>query len=118
MKTNKRSLVIAALALALSACAYNPVVDRPGPSYQQDLAECRALAEGEAGAGTGAAVGAVGGAVLGEVVGRTGGLMNQRGHMSGLGAALGAMSGAAAGAQAQREVVQRCLIGRGYRVLR
>ena len=117
----------AAVALCLAACGpYEPIIDhrRSGFSdftYQRDLAECRSYAEQvdtgrqTIGAGLGgAAVGAAFGAIIGAFDGSAG-----RG--AGLGASVGGLGGALGGAadanQRQRDIVRRCLAGRGYAVL-
>jgi outer membrane lipoprotein SlyB len=114
------TIILAATLLLCSCGAPRPLVDTKNVNqakYQQDLEECQAYAKSSWGAGTGAAVGAVGGAAVGEVLGRTTGNMRNRGHLAGGGAAMGALSGASKGAQHQRQIVQRCLAGRGYNVL-
>jgi len=120
--------------LSLTACAqsYQPVVDtgRTGGTsndtgrYQQDLFECRQHAErvspaedtligGAGGAAAGAALGAISGALLG-------------GFGAGEGAAFGAAAGgllgvgggAISGISNQQEIIDRCLAGRGWNVLK
>ncbi len=118
--------IAAAAAIALLAgCAtapgganYRPMVDtgaRIGV-YEQDLAECQAYAERVVGAGAGAAGGAVAGAlamgILSAVLGGGG-----HGRWAAVGALSGAASGAAAGETNQRDVIRRCMAGRGYSVL-
>lgn len=116
------SAVLALLiAATLTACAtapgaYQPIVDRPGPSYASDLADCRALAEQAHPAQTatgGAVAGAVLGGALGAIIGGRGGAL--------LGAKVGGVEGLAGGAAhgiiMQRTVVMSCLIGRGHRVI-
>ncbi len=116
-------------ALLVAACAqtYQPIVDTKGvdnAKYQQDLAECRAYAEqvnpvGEAVAG--ALLGAALGAALGAVTGSF-----DPGFSAGGGAAAGAAiggtagtaAGAAGGVEGQIAVIDNCLRGRGYTVLR
>ncbi|HEU0118655.1 MAG TPA: glycine zipper family protein [Alphaproteobacteria bacterium] len=127
----RRSSVIATISimlssLLLSACAdsYQPVVDMKhvDPNkYQADLAECRQYANqvdvaGDAGtdALVGAGIGAAGGAVLGAITGS-----------AGMGAAIGAAGGGIAGGtggglnsgQRQKNIINNCLKGRGYKVL-
>lgn len=101
----------------LVGCAYQPIVDRPGPTYAQDLTECRAAAQQAAGPGTGAAVGAGLGYVLGQVLSRATGnrsVANEAGRGA---AVLGGASGAGAGMQQEAAIVRNCLRGRGHRVL-
>lgn len=102
--------------LFLAGCAFQPLVDQPGPTYGQDLAECRAHAQQTAGPGTTAAAGAVIGFGLGYVICRTlgGRDCSSTGRATGI---VGAASGGGAGYQQEAQVVRACLAGRGYRVL-
>jgi hypothetical protein len=131
----KRLISFAAVAVALNGCAVAPVaqsdyslIDPKGvdmAQYQQDYAECAALANqtkpedrAVAGAAGGAAFGAVFGAILGAAIcGR-----DCAGYGAGVGAASGVAQGAAYGAgsgmQEQQMALRRCLAGRGYRVIR
>lgn len=126
------ALVVAAL---VAGCAVAPVarddyslIDPRGVDmgrYQQDYAECAALANqtrpedrAAAGAVGGAAFGAAFGALLGAAIcGR-----DCAGYAAGIGAASGAAhgvaGGAASGVQEQQMVLRRCLAGRGYNVIR
>ena len=126
----KPTLAFAA-ALSLAACAapeqlaeYRPVADAGGPAFERDLAHCRAIAtQAEAeylrrqNAETGANIitGLLVGAVVGQAVGGNSDWT-----------AYGAASGAASGISATdtelahggpRRIVDRCLAGRGHRVL-
>ena len=118
--------IAAAAAIALLAgCAtapgganYAPMVDtghRIG-DYNADLAECQSYAQRAAGAGDGAVAGAVGGAI---VMGVLSAILGGGGHgrWAAVGALSGAASGAAAGETNQRDVIRRCMAGRGYSVL-
>lgn len=114
-------------ALLLSACAsqnYQPVIDTKGvkmDKYQNDLAECRRLADqvdvaGDTATDTaiGAVAGAAGGALLGAITGNAG-------TGAAIGAAAGGIGGAGTGAigsnQRQKNIINNCLKGRGYKVL-
>ena len=93
MKTTTIILSAAILAgCANTGAQYQPLVDSrtQGANYSQDLAECQAYATQRAGAADGAVAGAVFGALL----------------------------GAAAGEGTQRDIIKRCLAGRGYRIAR
>jgi outer membrane lipoprotein SlyB len=116
----KKALVVVAALALLGCAAHAPLVDTKGVDMNQyhiDLKECQAYAEQTYGAGTGAVAGAVAGALLGELLARAGGGMSVRGQLAGSGAVLGAAAGGGEGFKNQREVVQRCMSGRGYRVL-
>ena len=117
----------AAAVLCVAACGpYEPIIDhrRSGYSdfaYQRDLAECRAYADqidtGRQAIGGGlggAAVGAAFGAIIGSFDGRAGRGAGFGASVGGLGGALG---GAADANDRRRDVVRRCLAGRGYAVL-
>ena len=123
----KTKAVAAALAAALlTGCAtapggaqYVPLIDikpEQGANYSADLTDCQAYAERAVGAGAGAAGGAVAGAlamgILSAVLGGGG-----HGRWAAVGALSGAASGAAAGETNQRDVIRRCMDGRGYSVL-
>jgi outer membrane lipoprotein SlyB len=133
---NARRATATILAAVLStSCAINPqatrsysLIDPAGVDmqrYEQDYAECAALANQTdtagraAGAGAGAAVfGAILGALLGAAIGGRG----SAGYGAGIGAAYGVGSGVGAGiASGEAEkaaVLRRCLTGRGYAVIR
>ena len=110
--------LLAGCATAPGGANYRPMVDtgtRIGV-YEQDLAECQQYAQRAAGAGDGAVAGAVGGAI---VMGVLSAILGGGGHgrWAAVGALSGAASGAAAGETNQRDVIRRCMAGRGYSVL-
>lgn len=130
----KPVIAIIAAGLLLGACAqnqggrftYTPVVDlkssgKDSASYRADLDECQQLAAQRNAAGD-AAGGAIAGALLGALVGGiTGHAMGIPQTGAAYGAAYGAVGGGvqagASGYQNQRQIVQRCLMARGYTVL-
>ena len=123
----KLTLTLAA-ALALSGCAtgptgadYRPMVDTRGASaanYESDLAECQRYAAQRTGAAGGALVGAVFGALLGVALLAAGGGRGGWGNeVAAVGAISGGLQGAAAGEGTQRDIIRRCLAGRGHSVL-
>jgi outer membrane lipoprotein SlyB len=128
MSTRKIATYLITLAF-LGACAsHEPIIDKGGAipfdegKYQQDLKECQAYAEkinpaGEAIAG--ALLGALFGAALGSAAGAATGA--GAGYGATVGTAVMGTTGAAAGvshgAGKQVQIINNCLIGRGYRVL-
>lgn len=114
-------LLTTIIIVMITGCAaYQPLVDTKGVdmrTYYEDLAECQQYATKVAGPGTGVVVGAVAGALLGVLITRTVDRNLERGTNARLGALIGAGGGAAQGAQNERDVVLRCMSGRGYRVL-
>lgn len=108
--------VLLVAGCAAPGAVYTPIVDRPGPTYAQDLAECRQYAQQVIGPGGGAAAGAAVGFGLGYLMCRA---MGGRDCSSvGRGVAVaGAAQGAAVGAVNEVEIVRRCMVGRGHRVL-
>jgi outer membrane lipoprotein SlyB len=118
--------ITAVLLVSLTAgCAntganYRPVVDTKGVDlnkYEADLGECQQYANQTAGAGESAAAGAAAGAVFGALLAAAaGGGANRRGT-AGVGAVSGAAGAGAQGENNQRNVIRRCLAGRGYKVL-
>ena len=110
------------VSLSLGGCVaapYRPVVDS-GVSrgdYDADLNDCQQLAAQRpvaANAGGGAAVGAIFGALLGAAVGLRG---SDVARVAAWGAANGGVNGAAYGVAEQREIIARCMAGRGYNVV-
>ncbi len=122
----RRLASVAVIGSLVAGCAtYEPIIDPKGvdqAKYQQDLAECRGLAEQVSPAREalgGALLGAAAGTALGAV---TGAAVGSAGKGAAIGAGAGGLTGAGVGAargkKAQDQVVQQCLSGRGYRVLR
>ncbi|MFH0794938.1 MAG: glycine zipper family protein [bacterium] len=113
-------ILIALASLALAACAsYRPVVDTKGVDmnkYHVDLGECQQYA-GQVDPGEHAAVGAAAGAVLGAAIGAIFGNRQTAGQGAAAYGLLGAAGGGAEGATSQRDIIKRCMAGRGYRVL-
>jgi uncharacterized protein YcfJ len=120
------------LLLALAACSgrgHRPIVDFAGSpgktpeTYERDLAQCAQYAESIR-PGRSAGRGAAGGAVIGGVAsGLFGGIVGADvGRSAAAGAAVGGIGGAAGGAasagRTQEEIINNCMRGRGYSVLR
>lgn len=114
----KRSIAI--LAIFATGCAnYQPIVDTQGVDmarYDADLVACQRYA-GQVDPASHAAAGAVGGAILGAVIGALVGGRSGAGAGAGIYGATGAGIGAGDGMAAQRNIVRKCMAGRGYRVL-
>lgn len=110
-------------SLFLVGCAgpnYRPIVDNKGVDlnrYEADLQECQVFATQTASAAQSAAVGAVAGAVLGSVVAAAAGSRYDRNASAKVGALTGAVGAGFDGEKNQKNIINRCLSGRGYRVL-
>lgn len=123
MKTTSLALVTVALlyGCANSGANYKPLVDLQGRSaatFQNDLGQCQSYASQVTGAGERAAVGAVAGAVIGAVIaGLFGGDRRSRNDTTMVGAISGGSAGGVAAEDEQRNIIRRCLSGRGYNVL-
>lgn len=125
---NLRKLAMLGMTLAvlpLSACAgggaaYQPIIDGPqNAKFQQDIAQCQALAEQLSYNNSDVKTGAAAGAAVGAVAG-----LLRRGNSNSdplIGAAVGGAyggGGAALVTRAERKnIVKRCMSGRGHRVL-
>lgn len=104
---------------------YRPIVDPKGTDmalFEVDLVECQTIAKEQSvanEAGKGAVLGAAAGTLVGVV---TGAIFGNAGQGAALGAGYGGTSGAVQGASSgiggQESIVKRCMIGRGYRVLK
>jgi hypothetical protein len=117
MKPNLILPLIATLTLSACASTYRPTVDptQSPPRYEQDLAECRQFAGDDARAGVGAIVGGVLGAGISTLMFVGSGLKADHVH-TGV-AAIGAIFGGLSAMKEQRNIVARCMAGRGYSVL-
>ncbi len=125
-----RTLTIA-FFFGIGACAQGgmgspptPVIDTQGvdaAQHQQDLTECQQYAQ-QSSIGENAAKGALGGALLGAAMGAAiGAATGNPGQGAAVGAAAGGIGGGAGGAgksmQDRKQIVSRCMQGRGYNVL-
>jgi len=114
-------LSFACVLVLLTSCAgstYRPIVDTQGIDfnrYESDLQQCQQFSTQTNDAATSAAVGATAGAVLGSVM--AGVIGGDRSAAAKLIAIEGAIVGGASGETNQRNIIRRCLSGRGYRVL-
>lgn len=125
MRIKKYFLCLSALMFFVSCAGYRPIIDDKNinmSQYKIDLAECQALAERINPAintathtAIGAGIGALFGAVLGAAVGI------DAGNAAAFGATAGGLTGGTEGAinaaTSQKDVIKRCLSGRGYKVL-
>jgi uncharacterized protein YcfJ len=124
-RTRKTLCIMASAAVLLAGCAsaptgenYIPLVDvkaGEGQRFQQDLDDCQAYATQRGDAASGAVAGAVAGALFGAVLGAIVGV--SRNEMAGVGALTGGLQGAVHNEGGQRNIIRRCLTGRGYTVL-
>lgn len=130
---SKIELCLLLLALigstACSGKAHRPLVDfaaSPGktqPTYERDLVDCRQYAESIS-TGSSAARGGAGGAIFGGILsGLVGAIIGgDIGTSAAAGAAVGAVGGTVGGAasagRTQEEIINNCMRGRGYSVLR
>lgn len=119
------TLMFLILSALLTGCAnsganYRPIIDTQGIDfnrYEADLRDCQAFAKQAAGAGQSAAAGAIGGAVIGAAIAAAAGSSNDRAASARVGAVGGAVGAGVEGDRNQRNIINRCLTGRGYRVL-
>lgn len=130
----KISFSIIFLLLSLAGCAssggnkvgsgigasYTPVIDMDGVDKKQyivDLFECRELAQQVEDNRESEILGkAIAGALIGSMIGSSGGDSGRRSGAK-TGAVFGAGSGAGYAYQGGKDVIMKCLLGRGYAVL-
>jgi outer membrane lipoprotein SlyB len=120
-----KAVLVVLIAAIVSGCAtnrgtgasYNPIVDRPGANYIQDLADCQAHATKVQGAADSAVAGAMAGALFGALLSAAVGGGRHRDNYMAAGALSGATSAATAAEGGQRGIITRCLTGRGHMVL-
>ena len=118
--------VAASLISLISGCAapsganYRPIIDTQGIDfnrYEADLRACQGFATQTANAGESAVGGAVAGAMLGGLLAAAAGKGYSKTNSAQVGAVTGAVSAGAKGETDQRNIIRRCLAGRGYKVL-
>ncbi len=118
--------VAVSIMALLSGCAattganYRPIIDTKGMDfnrYEADLRECQSFATQTASAAQSAAAGAVAGAVLGAALAAAAGSRYDRSSTARVGAVSGAVGAGVEGEKNQRTIINRCLSGRGYKVL-
>ena len=126
MKKISRILLMVLSISFITGCAtttgsnYRPILDTQGIDfnrYEKDLRDCQSFATQTAGAAESAAAGAVAGAVLGGVLAAAAGKNYSRTNTARVGAVTGAVGAGAEGETNQRNIIRRCLAGRGYKVL-
>ena len=115
---NTRLLLLAVSTILISACTRQQIIIDPAgvdqARYQQDLAECKQLAEQvDQKAGQGAVAGAVISGAIGAILGDR----RDAERLAGVGAVSGGASGAAHTRQEKNMVIKNCLRNRGYKVL-
>jgi len=120
-------VTVIAYLMSLASCAnmntgvnYRPIVDTRGVDFNKfeaDLRDCQQFAHQTASAAESAAAGAVAGALLGAALGAAAGSRYSRNRTAAVGAVSGAAGAAAQGETDQRNIIRRCLSGRGYSVL-
>lgn len=120
-----KTLALVTLGLIVSACAntganYRPIIDSKGIDfnrYEADLKECQSYAQQTADAGQSAAAGALVGALLGAAISHAAGSRYDHGAAARVGAVSGAAGAGVEGETNQRNIIRKCLAGRGYHVL-
>ncbi len=120
------AIIAASIASLLTGCAttsgtnYRPIIDTRGVDfnrYEGDLRDCQSYATQTAGAAESAAAGALAGALLGGVLAAAAGKNYSRTNSARVGAVTGAVGAGVQGETDQRNIIRRCLSGRGYNVL-
>lgn len=112
-----KPLLLISLVTLLAACStHRPIVDSKGQDmshYENDLKECQSLARqadpGSAALSSGLIAALVGGAIGGIGWGSSANI--------GTGAAIGAVTGGVSGGEKQKDIINRCMINRGYPII-
>ena len=120
MKKHLVALPTLGLLAACAGASYRPMIDSRDVDmnkFEADLRDCQQYAAQVSGAGTNAAIGATAGAIFGAVLAAAAGSRYDRGATARVGAVTGAASGGVQGETNQRDVIRRCIAGRGYSVL-
>lgn len=121
----KKFIVVICVITLVTGCStmganYRPIVDTQNldfNKYEADLKDCQGFATQTASAAESAAGGAVAGAILGGILAAAAGRGYSRSSTAKVGAVGGAVGAGAQGETDQRNIIRRCLSGRGYKVL-
>jgi outer membrane lipoprotein SlyB len=123
----KKVLTLCALSMVILGCSANsgaksrPIVDSKGVDmnrYQADLSDCQSYAQQTSGAGASAVAGAVAGAAIGAAFAALAGDGYSKSANARVGALSGGLSAASKGMESQQSIINKCLTGRGYSVLK
>lgn len=124
MRTERiKRLAIVFTCVSLASCAganYRPLIDSRGVDmnrYESDVRDCQQYAAQTSGAPGHAVAGALIGALLGAALATAAGSRYDARSTARVGAVAGGVSGGAQGEMSQRDIIRRCLAGRGYSVL-
>lgn len=127
----RSKVLVVGLTIGITACAQGgrmapptPIIDTQGvdnSQYQQDLVQCQQYAD-QVSVGQDTAKGAFGGALLGAAMGAAvGAATGNPARGAAIGAAAGGIGGGAGMAgksvEERKNIVSRCMQGRGYNVL-
>jgi outer membrane lipoprotein SlyB len=123
MKNPSKTILVSFLIISISGCAnmgadYRPIIDSKvinRTKYEADLKECQEFAKEAPSGMDGVIAGAVVGTLIGAAVGGSNSYV--RNSTMNFGGTYGAMSGGASTENTQRNIIKRCLSGRGYVVL-
>jgi outer membrane lipoprotein SlyB len=113
-------MIATQVGCANTGANYRPIVDTQGVDlnrYEVDLRECQQYATQTMSAGQSAAAGAVAGALFGAILASAAGSRYDKNSTARVGAVSGAAGAGAEGETNQRNIIRRCLAGRGYKVL-
>ena len=124
MKNFLKYSLITTTLISMASCtptggSYNPIVDTTNPMYQQDLFDCQKLAKEflDLGYDSALRVGTSGalGAGIGQMIGG-----NTSGTLigAGVGLALAGIGKTLETTDDRKDIIAKCLSGRGYRVLK
>jgi outer membrane lipoprotein SlyB len=121
----KKHIAIILAASILTGCAttganYTPIIDSKGSapeSVNADLVECQAYAKQTMDAASAAVSGAVVGSIIGAMFMAATGVKGYRNRAASMGAVSGGLSAAGAAETNQRDIIKRCMSGRGHSVL-
>jgi hypothetical protein len=127
-RVGRRFIAAVVLGVAVSGCAttgtgaqYRPIIDKRGVDFNKfeiDLSQCQEYALSQPSAASSAAAGAVAGAAFMALLAAVAGSKYDSGAAARVGGVTGAVSGAADAESDKREIIRKCLRGRGYSVLK
>lgn len=121
MNSVVKPFLVISLAALLAACStHRPIVDGKGrdmSNYENDLRECQALARQASPGGEALRSGLIAALVGGAIGGIGWGSSSNIGTGAAIGAVTGGVSGGVSGGDKQKDIINRCMINRGYNII-
>lgn len=120
VKTIKPLLIVSLASILVACSGHRPIVDAKGQNmtnYENDLRECQALSRQAEPGGEALRSGLIAALVGGAIGGIGWGSSSNIGTGAAIGAITGGVSGGVSGGNKQKDIINRCMVNRGYNII-